>query len=130
MLRIAAAAIIAVVFTLLGASAARQFTAVEPGPELITGDQGKYVANGGIAVNQLMSTYERTLTAPTATSGALDDGTLTPPESQNGVPDILDEARWELEWMLQGAGARGRGTRRLGSAQDAIRRQRQRWAVY
>ena len=65
------------------------------------GDHGKYVVNGGIAVYQLMSTFERTLTAPSATPGALDDGTLTLPESQNGVPDILDEARWELEWMLK-----------------------------
>ena len=30
------------------------------------GDHGKYVVNGGIAVAQLLSTYERTLYAPTA----------------------------------------------------------------
>ena len=65
------------------------------------GDHGKYVVNGGIAVYQLMSTYERTLTAPTATQGALEDGTLGIPEAGNGVPDVLDEARWELEWMLK-----------------------------
>ena len=65
------------------------------------GDHGKYVVNGGIAVYQLMSLYERTLTAPTATPGALEDGTLSIPESGNGVPDVLDEARWELEWMLK-----------------------------
>ncbi|WP_372593781.1 glycoside hydrolase family 9 protein [Actinotalea sp.] len=64
------------------------------------GDHGKYVVNGGIAVAQLLSTYERTLTAPTATPGALGDGTLRVPEHGNGVPDVLDEARWELEWML------------------------------
>ncbi len=65
------------------------------------GDHGKYVVNGGIAVAQLLSTYERTLTAPGATVGALDDGTLNLPEHGNGVPDVLDEARWELEWMLK-----------------------------
>ena len=65
------------------------------------GDHGKYVVNGGIAVYQLMSLYERSLTAPTATPGALEDGTLSIPESGNGVPDVLDEARWELEWMLK-----------------------------
>lgn len=65
------------------------------------GDHGKYVVNGGIAVYQLMSIFERSLTAPTATPGALDDGTLAIPESANGVPDVLDEARWELEWMLK-----------------------------
>ena len=62
------------------------------------GDHGKYVVNGGISVAQLMSTYERTLRADT---GALDDGSLSIPESGNDVPDILDEARWELDWMLR-----------------------------
>jgi len=65
------------------------------------GDHGKYVVNGGIAVNQLLSTYERTLTAPTAATGALGDDTLNLPETGNEVPDALDEARWELEWMLR-----------------------------
>ena len=65
------------------------------------GDHGKYVVNGGIAVYQLLSTYERTLTATTATAGALDDGSLDVPEAGNGVPDVLDEARWELEFMLR-----------------------------
>jgi len=65
------------------------------------GDHGKYVVNGGIAVAQLLSTYERTLTTAGARAGALDDGTLNLPEHGNGVPDVLDEARWELEWMLK-----------------------------
>ncbi|GAB3445177.1 glycoside hydrolase family 9 protein [Actinophytocola sediminis] len=65
------------------------------------GDHGKYVVNGGIATYQLLSTYERSLTAPTATPGALDDGTLRVPEQGNDVPDILDEARWELEFLLR-----------------------------
>jgi endoglucanase len=65
------------------------------------GDHGKYVVNGGISAAQLMQTYERSLTAPSADPGALADGTLRLPESANGVPDILDEVRWELEWMLK-----------------------------
>jgi endoglucanase len=64
------------------------------------GDQGKYVVNGGIAVAQLLSTYERALTAPSGHRRALGDGTLRIPERGNGVPDILDEARWELEFLL------------------------------
>ena len=66
------------------------------------GDHGKYVVNGGIAVAQLMSTYERTLHAATGDPGDLGDGTLDIPaaEQTNGVPDVLDEARWELEWMM------------------------------
>ncbi|HPG76638.1 MAG TPA: glycoside hydrolase family 9 protein, partial [Rhodoglobus sp.] len=64
------------------------------------GDHGKYVVNGGIAVNQLMSLYERTFTAPSATPGALGDSTLNLPETGNSVPDVLDEARWQLEFMM------------------------------
>lgn len=29
------------------------------------------------------------------------DNQFNIPESGNGIPDILDEARWELEWMLK-----------------------------
>jgi endoglucanase len=65
------------------------------------GDHGKYVVNGGIATYQLLSAFERTATAPTATPGALGDGTLRLPERGNGVPDVLDEARWELEFLLR-----------------------------
>ena len=66
------------------------------------GDHGKYVVNGGISVAQLLSTYERTLHTKNAAKGALKDGTLDVPadESGNGVPDVLDEARWELEFFL------------------------------
>jgi endoglucanase len=65
------------------------------------GDHGKYVVNGGIAVAQLLATFERSLSARSARPGALGDGSLRVPERQNGVPDILDEARWELEWLLR-----------------------------
>ncbi|QHT58219.1 glycoside hydrolase family 9 [Cellulomonas sp. H30R-01] len=63
------------------------------------GDQGKYVVNGGIAVAQLLGLYERAVR--TGTDDALGDGSLRVPERGNGVPDVLDEARWELEWMLR-----------------------------
>lgn len=68
------------------------------------GDHGKYVVNGGISVAQLMSTYERTLTkvaADTVDRRALGDGSVRIPEQGNKVPDLLDESRWELEWMLK-----------------------------
>ncbi|WP_344590734.1 glycoside hydrolase family 9 protein [Streptomyces violaceusniger] len=65
------------------------------------GDHGKYVVNGGIAVYQLLSEYERTRTAPGARPDGLGDGELRVPEHGNGVPDILDEARWELEFLLR-----------------------------
>ena len=57
------------------------------------GDYGKYVVNGGIAVWTLMNEYERS-------PKTFADGTLNIPENKNGVPDILDEARWELKFML------------------------------
>ena len=65
------------------------------------GDHGKYVVNGGIATHQLLSAYERTLHAAVVDDGALTDSTLNVPERDNGVPDILDEARWNLEFMLK-----------------------------
>ncbi|MEO3874398.1 glycoside hydrolase family 9 protein [Nonomuraea sp. B12E4] len=57
------------------------------------GDHGKYVVNGGISVYQLMAAYERD-------KAAFRDGQLDIPESGNGQPDILDEARWEQEFLL------------------------------
>ncbi|WP_040391601.1 glycoside hydrolase family 9 protein [Catelliglobosispora koreensis] len=57
------------------------------------GDHGKYVVNGGISVYQLMNAFERN-------RFAFPDGQLALPESGNGVPDILDEARWEMEFLL------------------------------
>ncbi|MEU7622124.1 glycoside hydrolase family 9 protein [Streptomyces hygroscopicus] len=65
------------------------------------GDQGKYVVNGGISVAQLMSAYERTRTTKGADAAPLGDGRLRVPERGNGVPDILDEARWEMEFLLR-----------------------------
>ena len=56
------------------------------------GDYGRYVAPGAKAVADLLMTYEDT--------GYKSDK-LGIPESGNGVPDILDEARYELEWMLK-----------------------------
>jgi endoglucanase len=63
------------------------------------GDHGKYVVNGGIATAQLLGTWER---AKAVNGGkALGDGTLRVPERGNRLPDILDEARWELEFMMR-----------------------------
>ncbi|HWM21363.1 MAG TPA: glycoside hydrolase family 9 protein [Ilumatobacteraceae bacterium] len=64
------------------------------------GDHGKYVVNGGISVAQLMGTWERNQNTRFTDRHALGDSTLPLPERGNEVPDVLDEARWELEWML------------------------------
>lgn len=65
------------------------------------GDHGKYVVNSGITVWQLLAAYERNQLAVIAEDGALGDETLSIPESGEGTPDILDEVRWNLEWMLK-----------------------------
>jgi len=64
------------------------------------GDHGKYVVNGGISLWTLFNQYERAkyLGSTVADFG---DGKLKVPEKGNGIPDILDEARWELEFMMR-----------------------------
>ena len=57
------------------------------------GDYGRSVVAGAKTVADLFLTYED---CPNASG---DDYDI--PESGNGVPDILDEARYELEWMLK-----------------------------
>jgi endoglucanase len=62
------------------------------------GDHGKYVVNGGIALWTLLNAYERqrALGRPEL----FRDGSAAIPEAGNGVPDILDEARWQMEFLL------------------------------
>jgi endoglucanase len=63
------------------------------------GDHGKYVVNGGISAWTLMNQYERA--AQRKTAGDFGDGKMNIPEKKNKVPDILDEARFEMEFMLK-----------------------------
>lgn len=58
------------------------------------GDPNKYVSTGAETVSNLLWAYEM---FPKAFS----DNQNNIPESGNGVPDILDEVRWELDWMLK-----------------------------
>jgi endoglucanase len=64
------------------------------------GDQGKYVVNAGIAVWTLQNEYERARYLGKNVEDFA-DGTMNIPERKNGVPDLLDEARFEVEWMLR-----------------------------
>jgi len=57
------------------------------------GDYGKYVVNGGISVWTLLNIYERN-------PSQFPDGSLGIPEAGNKIPDILDEARFEMDFML------------------------------
>ncbi|HVU52048.1 MAG TPA: glycoside hydrolase family 9 protein [Polyangia bacterium] len=63
------------------------------------GDHGKYVVNGGIAAWTLMNEWESAEARGAARAFA--DGTMSIPERRNGAPDLLDEARVELEFMLK-----------------------------
>jgi endoglucanase len=63
------------------------------------GDHGKYVVNGGISVWTLQNAYEFTKKNGNATKWS--NGTIAIPENKNDAPDILDEARVELEWMFK-----------------------------
>jgi len=63
------------------------------------GDQGKYVVNGGIAAWTLLNQFERAKHFGSLKQFA--DGTLAIPENANGIPDLLDEARWEVDFLLR-----------------------------
>jgi endoglucanase len=57
------------------------------------GDYNKYVVNAGVTVGILLGAAEML-------PGLFPDGSLNIPESGNGKRDILDEIRYELEWLL------------------------------
>ncbi len=64
------------------------------------GDHGKYVVNGGISVWTLQNMYE--YAKATGNGDKFNDGvTMSIPEQTNGAPDILDEAKYEIEWMMK-----------------------------
>jgi endoglucanase len=58
------------------------------------GDYGRYMVNSGITVGTLLWTWE-------IYGQKIKEISLKIPESGNGTPDLLNEARWELEWMLK-----------------------------
>jgi endoglucanase len=57
------------------------------------GDYGRYVVNSGITTGTLLWTFEMFEPRVRAIR-------LNLPESGNGIPDILNEIRWNLDWML------------------------------
>jgi endoglucanase len=63
------------------------------------GDHGKYVVNSGISVWTLLDYFERSLSTPAA-AATVADGAAAIPEDANGQPDLLDEARYNLDFML------------------------------
>lgn len=57
------------------------------------GDFGKYIVNAGISIATLLMAYEYY-------PAFFADDNLNIPESGNGIPDILDEAKYEIQWLL------------------------------
>ncbi|MGC9973428.1 MAG: glycoside hydrolase family 9 protein [Bryobacteraceae bacterium] len=57
------------------------------------GDYGRYVVNSGITTGTLLWTWE-------LFGARIKNIKLNIPESGNGTPDILNEIRWNLDWML------------------------------
>lgn len=63
------------------------------------GDHGKYVVNGGFSLWLMQNQYE--IAKKFGFEDVYADGTLNIPENNNSYPDLLDEARWEMEWMFK-----------------------------
>jgi endoglucanase len=64
-----------------------------PGGWYDAGDYNKYVVNSGITTGTLLSAYEDF-------PAYFDKHDINIPESGNGVPDVLDEALYNIRWML------------------------------
>jgi endoglucanase len=64
-----------------------------PGGWYDAGDYNKYIVNSGITTGTLLSLYEDFPLFCQTFKTAI-------PESENTIPDILDESLWNLRWML------------------------------
>ncbi|MCS3434290.1 glycoside hydrolase family 9 protein [Klebsiella sp. BIGb0407] len=64
------------------------------------GDHGKYVVNGGISAWTLMNFHEHEKYARNNKASAFFDGKVKIPENSNKQNDLLDEARWMMDFML------------------------------
>ena len=71
------------------------------------GDYNKYVTFSEHAVHDLLSAYEENPSAFGDDTGI--------PESGNGIPDIIDELKWELDWLLKMNNADGSTHIKMGS---------------
>ena len=77
------------------------------------GDYGKYVATTAATIGRILSLYEQH-------PSLFWDGQLTIPESGNGVPDVLDEMKFGLDWMLRMQRSDGAVYRKLSGAEWPI----------
>jgi Glycosyl hydrolase family 9./N-terminal ig-like domain of cellulase. len=72
------------------------------------GDYNKYVVNAGVSVGLMLKAFEH---FPERIHGV----NTNIPESTNNTPDILDEVRWELEWLFTMQLADGRVYHKLSA---------------
>jgi endoglucanase len=77
------------------ASAARPTGTVVSSPKgwYDAGDYNSYIVNSGISTYTLLASYEHF-------KNYYDTLNTNIPESGNALPDILDEIKWNLDWML------------------------------
>jgi hypothetical protein len=64
------------------------------------GDFGKYLPTAAASLWYLMTAYD-------LGPDKFADGDWNIPESGNGIPDLLDEARWEVDWIVRMQAADG-----------------------
>ena len=76
------------------------------------GDTNKYVTFAAPAVHQLLTAYQETPNVFT------DDFNI--PESGNGIPDVLDEVRWETDWLKRMQYPDGSVALKVGEIVDAL----------
>lgn len=76
------------------------------------GDYNKYVTFAHDPIHQLLTSYENNPEIFT------DDWNI--PESNNGIPDLLDEIKWELDWLNKMVNADGTVILKMGSLEYNI----------
>lgn len=64
-----------------------------PGGWYDAGDYGKYSVNASLSVGEMLLLLEQF-------PDAISDGDLNIPESGNGISDLWDELKYELDWIL------------------------------
>ena len=64
-----------------------------PGGWYDAGDYGKYIVNASVSTGTMLALYE-------GMPEVFKDGTLDIPEAGNGLNDLLDELRYEFDWVL------------------------------
>lgn len=70
------------------------------------GDSNKYVTFAVTPVHQLLAAFEENPAAFT------DDFNI--PESGNGIPDVVDEVKWEIDWLKKMQNADGTALLKVG----------------